>query len=90
MIGYSTCDAGTLAKNKVKGRIVYCEGTYDQESTIEELEGLGTIMTYEGVMDFSYITIVPATYVSQKDGNNIDNYINSTKYNFGSLLPRIP
>lgn len=76
----SNCDDGTLAKNKVKGRIVYCEGSYDQESTIEELEGLGTIMTYEGEMDFSYLTLVPATYVAQKDGDKVDRYINSTKY----------
>ncbi|XP_015901941.3 subtilisin-like protease SBT4.15 [Ziziphus jujuba] len=75
----SNCDDGTLAKNKVKGRIVYCEGSYDQESTIEELEGLGTIMTYEGEMDFSYLTLVPATYVAQKDGDKVDRYINSTK-----------
>lgn len=59
---------------------MYCEGSYDQENTIEELEGLGTIMTYEGEMDFSYMTLVPATYVAQKDGDKVDRYINSTKY----------
>lgn len=79
---YSACDAGTLSESKVKGRIVYCEGSFDQDSTIGDLEGTGAIMTYEKELDFSYITLVPATSVSQKDGNNIDKYINSTKYGF--------
>ncbi|KAL3825788.1 hypothetical protein ACJIZ3_021817 [Penstemon smallii] len=74
----SACDYGTLSKNKVKGKIVYCLGK-GGDSTINELGGAGTIMSMEYFEDVAFPTLTPGTYISVQDGLKIDNYINSTK-----------
>ncbi|KAK7284883.1 hypothetical protein RJT34_19637 [Clitoria ternatea] len=77
----SSCDYGTLSKDKVKGKIVYCAGgTGSQDLTIKDLGGAGTIIGVEDGIDASYATVIPGTFVDvTTDGRTIDLYINSTK-----------
>ncbi|KAK7337210.1 hypothetical protein VNO77_17773 [Canavalia gladiata] len=77
----SSCDYGTLSKEKVKGRIVYCIGsTGAPDLTIEELGGAGTIIGVEDTIDASYTTLIPGAFVDANTvGKSIDLYINSTK-----------
>ncbi|PON83147.1 Subtilase [Trema orientale] len=75
----SACDYGTLSKDEVKGKIVYCQGNNGQDFTIGELGGVGTIMTLDGLEDTAFTPLIPGTYALPKDGNKIAQYINSTK-----------
>ncbi|KHN18750.1 Xylem serine proteinase 1 [Glycine soja] len=77
----SGCDYGTLSKEKVQGRIVYCVGgTGTQDLTIKELGGAGAIIGLDEEIDASYTTVIPGTFVEASTvGNTIDLYINSTK-----------
>nr|XP_007162881.1 hypothetical protein PHAVU_001G188400g [Phaseolus vulgaris]ESW34875.1 hypothetical protein PHAVU_001G188400g [Phaseolus vulgaris] len=75
------CDYGTLSKDKVKGRIVYCVGgTGTQDLTIKDLGGAGTIVVLEEDIDASFSTVIPATFVEASSvDETIEIYINSTK-----------
>ncbi|PON42841.1 Subtilase [Parasponia andersonii] len=75
----SACDYGTLSKDKVNGKIVYCQGNNGQDFTIGELGGVGTIMTLDGLEDTAFTPLIPGTYALPKDGKKIAEYINSTK-----------
>ncbi|XP_061370059.1 subtilisin-like protease SBT4.15 [Gastrolobium bilobum] len=76
----SACDYGTLSKDKVMGRIVYCLGTGSQDYVINELGGAGTIMSVVEQSDYSTTTIIPGVFVdATTEGKTIDLYINSTK-----------
>ncbi|KAM5559536.1 subtilisin-like protease SBT4.15 [Rosa sericea] len=75
----SACDTGTLNPQKVKGRIVLCKGQSNQDPTIKDLNGAGTVMTEDEMLDYGYTPIIPATYVPVKDGLTIERYINTTK-----------
>ncbi|CAJ2632383.1 unnamed protein product [Trifolium pratense] len=77
----SGCDYGTLDRDKVKGRIVYCSGgTGGQDLTIKEYGGAGTIIALEDEADASYTTVIPGAFVDiDTVGKNIETYINSTK-----------
>ncbi|XP_040372091.1 subtilisin-like protease SBT4.15 [Rosa chinensis] len=75
----SACDTGTLNPQKVKGRIVLCKGQSNQDPTIKDLNGAGTIMTEDEMLDYGYTPIIPATYVLVNDGLKIERYINTTK-----------
>ncbi|KAG2682936.1 hypothetical protein I3843_10G007600 [Carya illinoinensis] len=75
----SACDYGTLDKNKVKGKIVFCQGSIGPDYTIKELGGAGTIMVLDEETDIAFTTLVPGTFVLPKDGKKIDQYINSAK-----------
>ncbi|XLU82915.1 hypothetical protein S245_006335, partial [Arachis hypogaea] len=77
----SACDYGTLSKDKVKGKIVYCLGdTGNQDLTIKQLEGAGLISASAVKADYSPVTIIPSSTVDAYTlGNNISLYINSTK-----------
>ncbi|KAF8397859.1 hypothetical protein HHK36_016784 [Tetracentron sinense] len=77
----SACDSGTLDKNKIKGKIVYCLGIGGQDYTIGESGGIGTIMAVDEEMDIAFPFLIPATYVYTRVGNKIDLYINSTNNN---------
>ncbi|KAK8500065.1 hypothetical protein V6N12_037925 [Hibiscus sabdariffa] len=74
------CDSGTLGKNKVKGKIVYCLGDSSQDHTIRMLDGAGTIVAIDEPSDNYLLTLIPATYVVRsKNGDKLDRYINSTR-----------
>ncbi|XP_028784916.1 subtilisin-like protease SBT4.15 [Neltuma alba] len=77
----SACEYGTLSKEKVKGRIVYClDGMGGQDYVIEELGGVGTIMDIPEPTDVSVTTLIPGTFVEAfSAGKAIELYINSTK-----------
>jgi len=72
----------------VKGRIVYCVGgTGTQDLTIKELQGAGTIVVVDEVIDASFSTVIPATFVEASSvDQTIDLYINSTKYVFSFTM----
>ncbi|KAL1313865.1 hypothetical protein HN51_040633 [Arachis hypogaea] len=76
-----SCDYGTLQKDKVQGKIVYCLGGMgNQDLIIKELGGAGTIIGLDNRIDDSYNVVIPATFVeANTDGRDIDLYINSTK-----------
>ncbi|KAL7092214.1 hypothetical protein ACP275_12G151800 [Erythranthe tilingii] len=74
----SACDYGTLDKEKVKGKIVYCKGA-GGDYVVKELGGAGTVMSNDQDMDTAYATGSSASYVTIKDGLKIEKYINSTK-----------
>nr|KYP71103.1 Xylem serine proteinase 1 [Cajanus cajan] len=84
----SGCDYGTLRKDRVKGRIVYCVGgTGSQDLTIKELGGAGAIIGVEDPIDASYTTVIPGAYVEADTvGKIIDRYINSTKKNARAVI----
>lgn len=75
---HSACDVGTLSREKVKGKIVYCQGS-GGDSVVRELGGVGTIMSSEIYPDTAMPTVAAGAYVSIKDGERIDKYINSTR-----------
>ncbi|KAK7244932.1 hypothetical protein RIF29_39761 [Crotalaria pallida] len=77
----SSCDYGTLSKDKVMGRILYCIGSMNSpDQTIKEYGGAGVIIGLEQQLDSAYTTIIPGTFVdANKVGKTIDLYINSTK-----------
>ncbi|XP_027066385.2 subtilisin-like protease SBT4.15 [Coffea arabica] len=74
----SACDYGTLSASKVRGNIVFCRGR-GQDSTIQELGGVGVIMSADQYTDMASACLIPATTVNVTDGELIDHYINSTK-----------
>ncbi|KAE8673042.1 Subtilisin-like protease SBT4.14 [Hibiscus syriacus] len=76
----SACDSGTLDKDKVKGKIVYCLGVSGQDDSIRMLDGAGTIMAIDELTDHYSLALIPATVVVRsKNGDKLDRYINSTK-----------
>lgn len=77
----SACDYGSLSQDKVKGRVVYCEGYFGQDYTIKQLGGIGIVASRDSLADLgiAFVMSVPGTTVSSKDGEKIDSYINSTK-----------
>lgn len=77
---YSACDFGTLDKNKVMGKIVYCLGSNGQDYSIKRSGGAGAIMTLEDDTDTAYSTVIPGTSIFPRDSKMIEQYINSTKY----------
>ncbi|KDP27283.1 hypothetical protein JCGZ_21014 [Jatropha curcas] len=77
----SACASGTLGKDKVQGKIVYCllrEG-YHPDYTVKELKGAGIIMSIDKQEGGTYKSLVAATIVNVKKGHDIDLYINTTK-----------
>ncbi|XP_030453729.1 subtilisin-like protease SBT4.15 [Syzygium oleosum] len=77
----SACDYGSLSQEKVKGRVVYCEGYYGQDDTIKQLDGIGIVTSSDSSadVDVAFIMSMPGTTVSSQDSEKIDRYINSTK-----------
>ncbi|TKY53067.1 Subtilisin protease SBT4.14 [Spatholobus suberectus] len=76
----SACDYGSLSKEKVMGKIVYCLGTGNKEFIIKELRGAGIIVGVSDQTDYSTTTTIPGVYVDANTaGKSIDLYINSTK-----------
>ncbi|XVF05205.1 hypothetical protein REPUB_Repub05bG0151900 [Reevesia pubescens] len=75
----STC--AFLDEDKVKGKIVYCNGT-NMESIIKAMGGIGTIIGAGTLsLQMSNTFLIPAALVNRStDGENILKYINSTKH----------
>ncbi|KAL0316118.1 UNVERIFIED_CONTAM: Subtilisin-like protease SBT4.15 [Sesamum radiatum] len=74
----SACDYGSLGKDKVIGKIVYCQGA-GGDTVVRNLGGAGTIMSSNENLDTAFATIAIGTYISVEDGKRVDKYINSTR-----------
>jgi hypothetical protein len=64
----------------VKGKVVYCLGSWGTEATVKEIGGIGTIIEYDNYPDVAQISIAPATVVNHSIGETVTNYIKSTRY----------
>ncbi|KAL3646857.1 hypothetical protein CASFOL_009401 [Castilleja foliolosa] len=73
----SACDSGSLREDKIKGKIVYCQGP-GGDNYIPVIGGAGTIMSESYYLSNSIPTLGYATYVSYDNGLKINKYINST------------
>ena len=65
---------------------MYCVGNRGQDFNIRDLGGIGTIMSLDEPTDIAYTFVIPATFVTSKEGRKIDKYINSTKYVLVSII----
>ncbi|KAF8403248.1 hypothetical protein HHK36_011349 [Tetracentron sinense] len=75
----STCDPGTLNKTKVKGKIVYCQGSTDLGLSVDESGGVGTIVSLTRDTDTGFTFLIPAANVGPQEADIVTRYINSTK-----------
>lgn len=62
------------------GKIVYCLGSSGQDTYIQSIGGVGTVLALDEPSDIAFTSLMPSTSVFPKQGLNIDRYINSTKY----------
>ncbi|RZC14639.1 CO(2)-response secreted protease isoform C [Glycine soja] len=88
------CHPDSLDANKVKGKIVVCDGKNDGYSTsekigtVKEAGGIGLVhITDQNGAIASYYGDFPATVISSKDGVTILQYINSTSNPVATILP---
>ncbi|XP_059307020.1 subtilisin-like protease SBT4.15 [Lycium ferocissimum] len=75
----SACDAGTLEESKVKGKIVCCLGSNQQDSIIQYLNGAGAIIVGDKMTDVAFETQISATNINTTYAAQVEKYINSTK-----------
>ncbi|XP_060206137.1 subtilisin-like protease SBT4.15 [Lycium barbarum] len=75
----SACDIGTLEESKVKGKIVYCLGSSQQDSVIQYLKGAGAIIVGDKMTDVAFETQISATNINTTYAAQVEKYINSTK-----------
>ncbi|XP_039683732.1 subtilisin-like protease SBT4.14 isoform X2 [Medicago truncatula] len=73
------CNSGSLQANKVKGKLVYCIGSWGTEATVKEIGGIGSVIEYDNYPDVAQISIAPAAIVNHSIGETITNYIKSTR-----------
>ncbi|CAN8297875.1 unnamed protein product [Cochlearia groenlandica] len=82
----SSCEAGTMAEDKVMGKLVYCDAGREeggsgggQDHIVRTLKGAGVIIQLLEPTDMAAITLIAGSYVFFEDGTKISQYINSTK-----------
>ncbi|XP_077240818.1 xylem serine peptidase 1 [Tasmannia lanceolata] len=76
----SMCEYGTLDKNKVKGKIVYCEpGGVLQDESIRDSGGAGAIIPYSFNDEVASTFVLPLAVVSPQEAQIISSYINSSR-----------
>ncbi|XVE79284.1 hypothetical protein DITRI_Ditri14bG0045500 [Diplodiscus trichospermus] len=76
---YSLCDSTTLDKNKVKGKIVYCNKA-NKASLIKSMGGIGVILGCGPAdLDAGFTFAISGACVDTHVGDRILQYINSTK-----------
>ncbi|KAM3341414.1 subtilisin-like protease SBT4.15 [Capsicum galapagoense] len=75
----SACDYGTLEESKVKGKIVYCLGSNQQDYYIKGLKGSGTIILSDKMTDVPFLTYLSSTSINNTNAALVQKYINSTK-----------
>jgi hypothetical protein len=64
----------------VKGKLVYCIGSWGTEATVKKIGGIGSVIEYDNYPDVAQISIAPAAIVNHSIGETIINYIKSTRY----------
>lgn len=74
----SFCIPDSLDSYKVKGKIVMCAGL-GAGSAVASADGLGTIMSSGWYGDSIFSYPIPATVLSDEDGNIVTNYVQSTE-----------
>lgn len=74
----SYCNPESLDSYKIKGKIVMCNEVGDG-SAVASADGLGSIMNSEQYGDMIFSYPIPATVVSNEDGNIVRNYMQSTE-----------
>ncbi|KAJ4832236.1 hypothetical protein Tsubulata_001993 [Turnera subulata] len=78
------CYSNEMNLKKIAGAIVYCEGLLDDFSFLTP-NGVGTIMSdYDADYAFNYP--LPATQISNEDGQKVWDYIKSTKNPIATIL----
>ncbi|KAL5073846.1 hypothetical protein RYX36_012830 [Vicia faba] len=90
------CHPSSLDANKVKGKIVVCDGinddytTYDKITIVEEVGGLGLIhiTDIEGAVANNYKDF-PATVVRPTNASTLLQFVNSTSNPMATILPTI-
>ncbi|KAK4730737.1 hypothetical protein R3W88_023725 [Solanum pinnatisectum] len=75
----SACDYGTLDESKVKGKIVYCLGSNQQDYALKGLQGAGTIILSDKMTDTPFITYISSTSINTTYAAQVEKYIHSTK-----------
>ncbi|RWR71954.1 cucumisin-like protein [Cinnamomum micranthum f. kanehirae] len=95
----SYCNPESLDSYKIKGKIVMCNEIGDG-SAVASADGLGSIMNSEQYGDMIFSYPIPATVVSNEDGNIVRNYMQSTDNPTATILasetwkdieaPRVP
>ncbi|KAH0635405.1 hypothetical protein KY289_035320 [Solanum tuberosum] len=75
----SACDYGTLNESKVKGKIVYCLGSNQQDYALKGLQGAGTIILSDKMTDTPFITYISSTSINTTYAAQVEKYIHSTK-----------
>nr|AIC80768.1 subtilase [Cicer arietinum] len=73
------CNPGSLLPNKVKGKLVYCLGSWGTEANVKEIGGIGSVIEYDDYPDVAQISMAPATIVNHSIGETVTNYIQSTR-----------
>lgn len=69
-----------MDRNKVKGKLVYCElQLWGCDSVVKEIGGIGMIVESQQYLDAAQIFMTPGTMVNASVGDSIDKYIHSTK-----------
>ncbi|KAF9594992.1 hypothetical protein IFM89_035765 [Coptis chinensis] len=83
----SSCSDGTLDKNKVKGKIIYCGGDVPAgtDSSLKTLGAAGLLALTHFNLDTAFTWLLPAAWVTDSVGNTINHYINTTN----PILPDI-
>ncbi|XP_020236037.1 CO(2)-response secreted protease [Cajanus cajan] len=91
------CHSDTLDANKVKGKIVVCDGkndetyvTRDKVDIVKRAGGIGLvhITDEEGAIASNYVDF-PTTVINSKDGIMIIQYLNSTSKPVATILPTV-
>ncbi|CAK8542271.1 unnamed protein product [Lathyrus sativus] len=73
------CNSGSLGENKVKGKLVYCIGSWGIEANVKEIGGIGAVIEYDSYPDVAQIFMAPATIVNHSIGESVTSYIKSTR-----------
>lgn len=85
------CYPGALDGDKIKGKIVVCEGRYSVTSKAQEIKskgGVGIVLIDDILHSIaSKFGSFPLTVVSSTDGVDILSYINSTSNPVGTIIP---
>lgn len=63
----------------MKGKIVYCLGSNQQDYTLKALQGAGTIILSDKMTDTPFITYISSTSINTTYAAQVDKYIQSTK-----------
>lgn len=64
----------------MKGKLVYCLGSWGTEANVREIGGIGAVIEYDSYPDVAQIFMAPATIVNHSIGESVTNYIKSTRY----------